>query len=408
MRTNILIALDNRRAKPDGTYSLLLRITHHRTVGQISLGIHLHPKDWDEKKRMIKSSYKGTESVTRLNNFILKQKTNALDIITRLEESKQLASLSVHQIKALIQKGNEKSSFYTYAEQCIDQMKQEQRIGNARTYRLVLSALKFYMAQKPLNFEDITYAFLKKFESHHLKNGNSYNGLSVYLRTMRAIFNRAIKDRVIDASIYPFKDFSIKQVKTRKRAIPIADIMKIKELDCSHDVLLHETKLYFLFSFYTRGIPFSDMAHLKGSNIINGRITFQRVKTNKPYDIKITPDIQTIIDYFYSGKTKNAYIFPIIKRTTPEDQYKDVEWARNRYNKRLQKIAELCEIEENLTSYVSRHSFATRAKNLGVPIATISDMLGHESTKTTEIYLDSLPSDIMDDYHEQIINTSKE
>ncbi|MFN9353286.1 MAG: tyrosine-type recombinase/integrase [Chitinophagales bacterium] len=93
----------------------------------------------------------------------------------------------------------------------------------------------------------------------------------------------------------------------------------------------------------------------------------------------------------------------MINRKNPVEQYKDVEWARSRYNKKLSKIAELCGIEQNLTSYVSRHSFATLAKNKGIPITAISEMLGHESVKTTQVYLDSLPSDMIDKYHRDIL-----
>ncbi len=127
-------------------------------------------------------------------------------------------------------------------------------------------------------------------------------------------------------------------------------------------------------------------------------------KTDKPYNIKITAEIKRILDFYVKDKEKDEYIFNIIKRESITDQYKDVEWARKRYNKKLKYIAELCGIQENLTSYVSRHSFATRAKNLQIPIADISDMLGHESIKTTEVYLDSLPSDILDEYHKKVIN----
>lgn len=113
--------------------------------------------------------------------------------------------------------------------------------------------------------------------------------------------------------------------------------------------------------------------------------------------------MQDVIDIYAAGKTKAEYIFPIITAIEPDKQYSQVNDAKKRFNKKSRKIAALCGIEENLTSYVSRHSFATRAKNLGIPIAAISDMLGHADTKTTEVYLASLQSDIMDEAHEKII-----
>ena len=150
-------------------------------------------------------------------------------------------------------------------------------------------------------------------------------------------------------------------------------------------------------------MPHADLAHLKISNLVGGLVYYDRQKTGKPYDIKIRPEIQQILDIYIQGKGEDDFIFPIIKRITPEDHYKDIAWARKKYNKRLKDIAKLCGIAENLTSYVSRHSFATQAKNLGIPIASISDLMGHESIKTTQVYLDTLPSDLLDEYHAQII-----
>jgi integrase len=227
----------------------------------------------------------------------------------------------------------------------------------------------------------------------------------MYLRTTRAIYNKAIKDGILDKELYPFERFTIKSIKTRKRAISLEAIKKIEKLALGTSDPLFHAKNYFLFSFYCRGMSFADLAELRVPNIIDGRILYQRKKTDKPFNIKITKEVQRILKIYLKGKTKDDSIFGIIKRNTPTEQYKDIEWARKRYNKKLKKIAELCDIEENLTSYVSRHSFATLAKNLGIPITGISDMLGHESIKTTEIYLDSLPSEIMDQYHEQVIKT---
>lgn len=406
MNTTIVFSLDYRTPKKDGTCALLLRIIHHGKPAQITTGIYLHEKDWDDKKRLIKSSYKGAESVTRLNNYLQKQKAEALDIITKLADNKTLDSFTAFQLKELIKKKSDKVSFFKYTENLIEEMKIEGRIGNARIYKSVLGIFKGYCKDKDMAFQDINYAFLKKFESTHLSKGNTYNSLSVYFRTIRAIYNKAIKDGVIDKALYPFENITIKNTKTRKRAIGADAIKKIEEFSVIPNTGLFDTKQYFLFSFYTRGMPFADMAELKLSNIIDGRIFYQRKKTDKPYNIKINEPIQRILNIYCQGKKQNQYIFDIIKRESLTDQYKDVEWARNRYNKRLREIAKQCDIQENLTSYVSRHSFATRAKNLQIPIADISDMLGHESIKTTQIYLDSLPSDIMDEYHDKIVNIS--
>jgi site-specific recombinase XerD len=345
--------------------------------------------------------------VARLNNILQKKKTEAMDIITKLDELKTLDSYSVSQLKEMIEGKSSKQSFFSFSEKQMEEMKKAKRIGNARYYKSSVGALKAYCKGKDLSFQELNYSFLLKFETAHLAKGNSLNGLAAYMRAYRAIFNKAIKDGVAEKELYPFENYTIKTTKTRKRAISMDSIGKILALPIERKSSLYHARNYFLLSFFMRGMPFADLAQLKLSNIIDGRIYYQRKKTDKPYNIKITSEIETILSEYLNGKEKEDFILPIIKRKEIEEQYLDIEWARKTFNKRLKKIATLCEISENLTSYVSRHSFATRAKNLGVPIATISDMLGHADTKTTEIYLDSLQSDLMDEFHEKVIKGSK-
>ena len=156
-------------------------------------------------------------------------------------------------------------------------------------------------------------------------------------------------------------------------------------------------------SFYMMGAPFIDLAFLKTENIIDGRIQYKRQKTSRHYDIKITPQLQGILDCYIKGKKPHEFILPLIKRETPQDQYMDVQSTQNRYNKQLKQIAKLAGIEENLTSYVSRHSFATLANQMEIPITAISQMLGHEKVSTTQVYLASFGKNVLDDYNERIL-----
>lgn len=326
-----------------------------------------------------------------------------MDIITKLEDQKVLATYTVLQLKAMIEKKTEADSFIKFGEKQVEEMVFASRLGNARSYKSALSAAKTFNRGRDLSFRELNYSFLVEFEATHFSKGNSQNGLAAYMRAILAIYNKAIKLGLVERDMYPFTNYSIKTTKTRKRAISIEAIKKIRDLDFPPNHPLYNSRNYFLLSFYMRGMPFADLAQLRVSNIKDGRIFYQRQKTDKPYNIKITTEIQALLTQYLKGKAKDDHIFPIIHRTEIDGAYKDVEWARRRYNKKLKLIAEKVGIEESLTSYVSRHSFATRAKNLGVPIATISDMLGHENVKTTEVYLDTLPSDILDEFHEQVI-----
>lgn len=399
MSTNIVIALDKRHKRADGTYPIIMRIGHNRTTTSIALGISVKEKDWDDRNRLIKKSYSG--SVTRLNNSIQTKKAEAMNIIVKLQDENLLDSLSVKDIKQRITQQQTSSSFFLFAESQIHELIKAGRLGTARSYKGVVRVLKTYNKERDMSFRDLNYRFLAGFETYHMSKGLSYNGLSVYLRALRAIYNKAIKAGVAEKDLYPFHDYKIKTVPTDKRALKWGQLKKIIALELTPNHECFHARNYFVASYLMYGMNFTDMAHLKKSNIINGRIKYRRQKTSKLYDIKITETLEKILEHYHS--TESTYIFPIIKRGTLILQDRDIRWARKRYNKTLKQIADMCGIEENLTSYVSRHSFATQAMLQQVPINAISAMLGHSSIKTTEIYLKSLPTEMLDDYNALII-----
>lgn len=403
MNTNIVISLDKRRQKKDGSFPVVMRLGHNERTTSISLDISVKEKDWDSKNRNIKKSFSGLGSVARLNNYIQKQRSNAMDIIFKLNEDDLLSSLTVSELKSRITSTDSVSSFFIYAEDQVKRLIKANRIGTARSYQGVINILKYYNRNKDLQFKDLNYKFLVQFETEHINRGCSYNGLAVYMRTIRAIYNKAIKDEIVDSNLYPFKHYKIRTEPTDKRAIEWEQIKKIIELELSPKHECFNARNYFIASYMMYGMNFSDMAYLRKENILDGRIKYRRRKTSKLYDIKITEGLETILNHYSIQQNETGYIFPIIKRETLIEQDKDIMWARKRYNKKLKSIAELCGIKENLTSYVSRHSFATQAMLQEVPINAISSMLGHSSLKTTEIYLKSLPNNILDDYNQRVV-----
>lgn len=424
--TSIKVSLDTRRSKADGTYPLILRLTHNRKTTSIKTGIHLKKEDWDAEKLEVKKSYKGTVNVTRLSNEIQKKKAEALDKILQATQKSNEAMLSVSDIKQKIDPTFNSSSFYTYSEGLIKDLYKADRMGTAKSYEGAVNFLKTYNKGKPfekqkggnpkkskfkhdknadLKFEEINFSFLTRLENYHLSSGNGLNGLSVYLRAVRSIFNKAIKSKQIDKELYPFFDYKIKSEPTRKRALEKEYIEKIIALKLPEHHPSFNARNYFVASYMMYGMNFADMAYLQKSDMMNGRIYYRRQKTSKLYDIKVTAGLQSIFSYYTQKEPSSTFVFPIIKRETALDRQKDIQWARKRFNRNLQDIAELCGIEQKLTSYVSRHSFATQAMMQNVPVTAISAMLGHSSLKTTEIYLKSLPSNILDDYNSKVLNT---
>lgn len=405
MQTSLKLSLDQRRKRKDNSFPIIIRIGHFQRTTSISTGHSVTKEQWDDSKRQVRRSYKGVESVASLNNILLNEKAKAQEIINELYKKGELDYLSVKQLKDKIVRKSKYDSFFSYGYSLVDELKISQRHGSARSYNGLLGILKVFTKNRDLKFNELNYDFLKKFERFHLsKKGNTVNGVASYMRTIKAIYNKAIKEDIIQRDAYPFYKYQIKLVPTQKRAIDVLHFKKIMELKLEKENNLFNYRNYFLLSYMLLGMSFVDMAFLKISNIVDGRIKFQRKKTSKLYDIKITEQLSELFKFYIKGKSKNEFILPILKRDTLELQYKDEQWALSRYNKGLKKIAKLCNIEERITSYVSRHSFATHAMQRDIPLPAISSMLGHSKLSTTQIYLKSLPNEILDSYQEQLNN----
>jgi integrase len=327
-----------------------------------------------------------------------------MDIIFKLNEDGQLSRMPIITLRKKIEQLNSSQSFFRFGYEFIDELVKSNRIGTARSYKGALDALKKFVKGKDLLFRDVTYNFLLKFEAHHLGKDNSINGLAVYLRAVRSLFNNAMKSGLVEKQLYPFDDYKIKSVPTKKRALDWHYIKTIIDLEIPPQHLCFHARNYFLASYMMYGMNFMDMAFLKKEDIKNGRITYRRKKTSKLYDIKLSENLKKILSYYINLNPDSEYVFPIVKRESALLQNRDILWARKRYNKKLGLLANLCGIEENLTSYVSRHSFATQAMRKDIPLNAISTMLGHSSLKTTEIYLKSLPSEVLDDYNALILS----
>lgn len=403
MNTNLIISLDKRRQKKDGTYPLIFRLTHKRRTTSISLGYSIPLSDWDGKKKEIKRNSKVSSSIARINNLIQKKKAEAMGVITQLEEQEQLQVLDVKQLRdRLFGYQSSEGTFLTYSQKLVDELLAAKKMGNARVYKNVRSTFKTYLKGRDITFEEITYRWLKKYEAYFYAQGNSANGLGFNLRTLRAIYNRAIKEGIVDEKYYPFKQYKIKAEPTAKRAISKADLKKILELDLPKENRCFHARNFFLASYMMFGMSFIDMAFLQKKDIVGDRIRYNRKKTGKPYDIKVSKALEEILETYLDGKKQNDFIFPILNARQLANQYQELDQARKNYNDALKELARLCGIEEHLTSYVARHSFATQALLSEVPLKAISQMLGHHDLNTTEIYLKSLPTEVMDDYADRL------
>lgn len=419
MATSIKLVLFKSKTLKNDEHPIMIRITQDGRLKYLSTGFSALPEEWDDKSMSFTNKYKKNRRLTEPQFDMIKtslsEKFNNANS-DKIELQKKKKHLNVDELTAKIKNIQKAVNFYSYTQGIIENNKKSGKIGNAAVYEMVKSLVKSFMKECKKNeidflISDINYKWLKDFEAWHLSKGNSMNSLSVYLRTIRAIFNRSISENLISRDLYPFGNgkYNISGSPTVKRAISKDAIEKIKNTEFPENSSLWHTKNYFLFSFYCRGMNWVDMANLKVKNIINDRIEYIRQKTirksGKSFSIKITPQIREILNWYITGKESDDLIFPIILRPdNPELVRKDIKNGLKTFNKYLSKVASTCKIEGNLTSYVSRHSWATAAKKLGVDIAVISDGLGHSDMAVTKTYLDSIENDEIDKANELIIN----
>jgi len=267
-------------------------------------------------------------------------------------------------------------------------------IGNSITYSCALRYLEKYAGTK-IAFDSITVDWLRKYEKAMLAEGKSYTTISMYIRSMRVLFNEAKSAGILKEAQYPFGKgkYEIPTGKGRKMALTLGQIGQIVSYTDGSEATAHYRDLWF-FIYLCNGINVADLINLKYSDIIDDEICFVRRKTEhtsrsiREIRATITPEMQAIIDRWGSGD-KSGYIFPFLSGgESPLELKRRTQDVTRRINKRMKMIGEALEIG-NISTYTARHSFATVLKRSGANIAYISESLGHSSMKTTESYLAS-------------------
>jgi integrase/recombinase XerD len=392
--------LDTRRQKSDECYNIIFRITHNRNNYSINSGVAVLAHQWNDKKSEINKLH---PNANLLNLKITQQYFKIQKVILQLDDE-----FSMEQLRFMINdnpKKQLKTTFITFADKLIAQMIETNKTGNALVYQTAVNQLMECVNNDKLLFSDIDYEVLEKFSNYLIKKGLRVNTISNYIRTVRAIYNKAIKLKVVERSCYPFHDFSIKSEKTAKRAISKDDILKLRQLNFEPNSTAERSLKCFLLSFFLRGISFTDLAYLKQSNIIDGRVVYKRRKTHKNYSIKLFPEAQVLFEQLEVGGSE--YLLPILPNDTLEDSIATKKIIRQfikTTNKYLKRLSEIAEIGSPVTTYTSRHSFGTIAKRLGYSNELIAEALGHEyGNKITNIYLDTFDTDVLDEMHKQVI-----
>jgi len=408
----------------NGLYEVFLRITQDRKHKRIKLGISIpDKKHWgsivkDKEGKIIKDRQGKAKREAKFGKWInsknreckalnkkLEDKYNeGKKAFYDLEEKKQ--SLSLNSIKQRIQNPNFSHSFFKFAEDQLEYFKTSTKYSYSFVKHfnsIFFNKLKPFAESKgfdDLLFSDLTLAFLKQFESYLTTKppkgkGNTTNTIHKNMGFIQALYNDAVEEGLVKPQDSPFLFYKLKKTKVSKDKLTQEEIQKIENLKLPEGSLINHSRNMFLFSYYQAGIRASDCIKLTWGNVIEGRLIYYMDKNENPVDLEIMPKAEEILNlYRKSDSGPKDFIFPLLdNRKDYSDRvflFNQVSSKNALINKYLKKIANLEEvkIEKKISFHISRHSFASIAKNeKGLSTEMISELLNHSNISITKAYL---------------------
>lgn len=386
------------KGKPGAIY---FQVIHDRVARQISTGYKLFPEEW--KQGEVTLPEQNPERSRHLEAMVLSLQTmkkRVEAVIRRLDESGK--SYTADEVVAAYQlPHDDEHSLCVFSHKLAEHLKRTGKHRLAETYTSsVNSFLRFRGEQGDIRIDEIDEDLIKEYEHYLLDEcGLCRNTSSFYNRNLRAIYNRAVKKKLtIDR--HPFAEVYTGVDKTTKRTIPIQTVKDIKDLDLSKDAEMAFARDLYLMSFDLRGISFVDLALLETDQLKNGYLTYSRQKTRQKLEIKWEKQMQEIVDRHHVQGSR--YLLPILSEEGG-DMRRQYLNALHRTNVLLKKIGKLVNCPIPLTTYTARHCWASAAYRLNIPTPSISQALGHDSEKTTRIYLSSLDNQVIDDANLTVI-----
>lgn len=380
---------------------LCYQVSHNRETRRIATDLRLYASEWNARQsRVAAPCFTGADRRKYLN--VVQERIDAdLDRIRRITAGLLGAGeCTAEGIARRFCAMRSERSFFAFMEEVIARLRRINKDRTTETYTAALNSFRRFRENQDVMMDEIDADLLASYESFLRSRGLTKNTISFYNRILRAVYNRAVEKGITEQR-HPFRHVYTGIDRTVKRAISLDAIRRIKSLDLSGSATLDRSRDLFLFSFYTRGMSFIDMAYLRKSDLKNGMLVYSRHKTGQRLFVKWEPCMQAIVDKHADATSE--YLLPII--THPHDDVRrQYNSALHLVNHQLKRVAELVGLTVPLTTYVSRHTWASIAKGKNIPLPVISEGMGHDSPSTTQIYLASFANSVIDQANQLILS----
>ena len=386
-------------ALKDREGTIYYQVIQNRRVRRFNTGYHIYKDEWDERIGIVLCSnsnsprYEYLCSIKRDIQYEIKRFEN-------LVEEMENKDYSINELMSLCRdEPLSKNGVFEYLGKQIERLRSLGRIRSCEAMQSTLHSFRKFRGEIDISFTKLDKDVIEQYEAYLRNRGLSRNTTSFDMRNFRSAYRTAVEEGITN-DVHPFCKVYTGVDKTTKRAITIDDIRRIKYLNTSNRPALDFAKDILLFSFYTRGMSFVDMAYLRKKDIANGYITYYRKKTGQQLSVELVPDILDIISKYHN---ETQYLLPLIlvENGTERKQYRN---QMMKINRNLKKIGKMINLSVPLSTYVARHAWATIARDKGISLSVISKGLGHDSEITTQIYLDSLQNSKIDKANRLILS----
>ena len=392
---SISIFLDKRRELKSHKYPVKLRVFTPYPRKQ-----KLYQTDFEFSEEDFKSIWETAKPKEKFKG----ERSEIQNLIDTAEKAaRELEPFTFEEFERLMfqKSGEPENVFYQY-DVTIKQLKANKQIGTASTYELSQKAFKNFLKENTgiepeiLRFREINPQWLNRFETYMTGKGKSQTTTGIYLRTLKTLFNSAISAGIVKLKQYPFgrRKYEIPQAKAVKKALDKNQLKQLLEA-IPQTAEQAKAKDFFFFLYNTAGMNVKDMARLKYENLYEDRIFYIREKTKRTSKANQTPVIVYLNEYSrefvnkYGNPDKNPknYIFDVYKIGMNEiEQFRISQNFTRFINQAIKKLAKANDLPDEISTYWSRHSFATNAIRSGESLEAVSEALNHKNLATTKGY----------------------
>lgn len=368
--------------------SIYFQVTHRRSTRTVYTDYRVMPEEWDGRTSFIRIT--GTPERRAELQLIASKLRWDCKQITSLITEKELAMLeyTADDIVSTFRLLPPCQTWFSFIHGMVAKKLRIGRLGTAKTYRDALMSFSRFRNGEDLTIDALDAETMNLYEAWLKGRGVKRNSSSCYLRTLRTLYRKAV-ETALTTDKHIFRHVFTGFAKTAKRAIPLGSLRAIRQLQLSEGSAIAFARDLFMLIVYLQGISFVDLAYLKKDDIRNGQLHYSRKKTGQELTVGWESVMQDIVDNYIHLTKGSPYLLPIITKTdgTERRQYERMEHKVNYY---LKKIGTMVGLQASLTTYTGRHTWASILRDMGTSLSVISKGLGHESLKTTQIYLSSI------------------